>query len=292
VQSVLGDRRKPDDPAAWDFLYDKSAKIGYIRLNAFSETTAAELKEVVEQLQRDGDDPRATARQRAARRRAAEGRLTRLEQALVELAEVEAAKEKQKDKPSKRQPPRASETDPEARLMRMPDGGTRPAYNVQFAADTQSRAVVGVEVTKAGSDAGQDESMRQDIRERTGKPVREQLLDGGFVRLEGIEAAAAEGVTVYLPVPKPRKPGVDPHAPKRGDKPAVAQWRQRMGTDDARQIYKQRAATSETINGETKTYRALGPLGVRGKEKVRCVALWSALAYNVVHFAQQLLGFT
>ena len=65
-----------------------------------------------------------------------------------------------------------------------------------------------------------------------------------------------------------------------------------MGTDEARQIYKERAATSETINGETKTYRALGPLGVRGKEKVRCVALWSALAYNVVHFGLQLLGVT
>jgi hypothetical protein len=134
--------------------------------------------------------------------------------------------------------------------------------------------------------------MRQDIQERTGAKVREQLLDGGYVSLEGIRRAAAEGVTVYEPVPKPRKEGVDPHAPKRGDQPAVAHWRQRMGTDAARQIYKQRAATSETINGETKTYRALGPLGVRGKEKVRCVALWSALAYNVVHFAPQLLGFT
>src|SRR5439155_13229740 len=106
------------------------------------------------------------------------------------------------------------------------------------------------------------------------------------------QRAAAAGVAVYLPVPKPRKAGVDPHAPKRGDQPAVAAWRQRMGTAAAQQVYKERASTSETVNAELKTYRGLGPLGVRGLGKVRCVALWSALAYNVVHFAQHLLGFT
>ena len=103
-------------------------------------------------------------------------------------------------------------------------------------------------------------------------------------------AAAREGVTVYAPVPKPRKKDVDPHAPKKTDSPAVIEWRQRMGTPEAKELYKQRAATVETVNAECKTYRGLGPLLVRGMNKVRCVALWSALAYNLMHFGKHLVA--
>ena len=92
-----------------------------------------------------------------------------------------------------------------------------------------------------------------------------------------------------MPVPKPRKAGVDRYAPKPTDSAAVAEWRQRMGTKAAKQVYKQRSSTIETINGELKTERGLGPLLVRGLRKVQCAALWSALAYNVVHFGPILL---
>jgi carboxyl-terminal processing protease len=54
VQAVLGDQRKTDNPHDWDYLLDKENKIGYIRLNAFSETAAAEMKAAVEDLERQG----------------------------------------------------------------------------------------------------------------------------------------------------------------------------------------------------------------------------------------------
>ena len=207
----------------------------------------------------------------------------------MELAKVEEAKAQQKNKPSKPQPPRASTTDPEARLMRMPDGGTRPAFNLELASDCDSRAIVGVEMTNAGSDAGQDEPMRAQVEDRADEAIDEQLLDGGYISLEAIERAAAEGVTLYMPVPKPRNAGVDAYAPKLTDSEPVAQWRQRMGTDAAKEVYKQRSSTIETVNGELKTYRGLGRLVVRGLNKVQCLALWSVLAYNIVHFAPYLL---
>ena len=62
-----------------------------------------------------------------------------------------------------------------------------------------------------------------------------------------------------------------------------------MGTQATKQLYKQRSSTIETINGELKTERGLDRLLVRGLRKVQCVALWSALAYNVVHFGPILL---
>ena len=263
-------------------------------VNSFQEEETLEkhlqaAREHLEAVKQAAADPKRSAQQKGARERAAREHQQRLEQALVELEKVKQAKAQQKDKPSKDAPPRASSTDPEARLMRMPDGGTRPAYNLELAADCDSRAIVGVEMTNAGSDAGQDEPMRDQVEARTNQAVAEQLMDGSFVRLEGIERAAAEGVRLYMPVPKPRKAGVDRYAPKPRDGAAVAEWRQRMGTKVAKQVYKQRSSTIETINGELKTFRGLGSLLVRGLRKVQCAALWSALAYNLVHFGPLLL---
>jgi hypothetical protein len=84
----------------------------------------------------------------------------------------------------------------------------------------------------------------------------------------------------------------DPYQPRPGDSEAVKEWRKRMGSDEGKAVYKQRGATSETVNGDLKTYRGLGPLLVRGLAKVKCVALWCALAYNLMHFGCALLGRT
>ncbi len=263
--------------------------------NSFGEREALEqhleaARAHLEAVKRAAADPTTSPRQKAARERGARERQERLEQALVELKKVEQAKAQQHDKPTKDHPARASSTDPEARMMRMPDGGTRPAYNLELATDCDSRAIVGVEATNAGSDAGQDASMRDQVEERSEEAIEEQLIDGGFISLEAIERAAAEEVTVYMPVPKPRSVGVNPYAPKPTDSEAVAQWRQRMGTPATKQLDKQRSSTIETINGELKTERGLNRLLVRGLRKVQCVALWSALAYNVVHFGPILLS--
>jgi transposase len=243
-----------------------------------------------EAIQQSAADPSLSAQQKAARKRAARQRVERLERALLELEKVEQAKARQKEKPTKIHPGRTSATDPEARMMRMPDGGTRPAYNLELATDCHSRAIVGVEATNAGSDAGQDVPMRDQVEARADEAVQEQLVDGGFVSFEAIDRAAVEEVTFFAPVPEPRKAGVDRYLPKATDSAAVALWRQRMGTTAAKRIYKQRSSTIETINGELKCYRGLVPILVRGLRKVQCAALWSALAYNVVHCAPILLS--
>ena len=55
-------------------------------------------------------------------------------------------------------------------------------------------------------------------------------------------------------------------------------------------IYKQRASTSETVNADLTTHRGVGRLPVRGVSKVKCMVLWSVLAYNVMHFAKELIA--
>jgi hypothetical protein len=189
--------------------------------------------------------------------------------------------------------PRVSTTDAEARVMKMPNGGYNPAVNVQLATDTASRAIVGVEVSPEGSDsAGLSAPMRQQVEKRTAGKVQEHLLDGGYLRTQDIEEAHQQGVALFVPPKAARHAGRRGRElePKPGDSEAVRAWKQRMRSGEGKQIYRQRAATSETVNAELRTCRGLSRIGVRGLAKARCVALWCALAYNVMHFATVLLG--
>lgn len=225
----------------------------------------------------DKDDPTRVDRQRAAAERAARERHERVAKALSELRELQETKpETEKDSA------RISTTDPEARVMRMADGGYRPAYNVQFAVDTDSRAIVGVGVTAIGSDMGQITPMIEDVERRTGKTAEEWLVDGGYASLEQIQSAGEQGVKVLAPLPKPRLPEINPHVPKKGDPQHVAAWRHRMGTAAAKKVYKLRAATSECANADLRAHRGLRHLPVRGLEKTLMIGLWMALTYNAL----------
>lgn len=242
-----------------------------------------------------------SARQRAARKRAAEEKLERLEQAVAQLPELkqrqaEAARRAGRGKRGEQiraRQPRVSTTDAEARVMKMPNGGFNPAVNVQLAADTESRAIVGVEVSNEGSDnAGLSAPMRRQIERRTGGKVEQQLIDGGYMRTEDIEQAQAHGVELFVP-PKPARAPQNRGRelkPKPGDSEAVLAWKLRMASEEGKEIYKQRAATSETVNADLRSYRGLTQITVRGLSKIRCVALWCALAYNLMHFATALLS--
>jgi transposase len=223
------------------------------------------------------EDGAVLSRQAAAQARAAAEQVARVEEALAEMPAVEAAKARNKSKAV----PRVSTTDPDARKMKMTDGGYRPAYNVQFATDVDGRAIVGVAVSNIGSDQPALLPMLDQIIERTGRVPTEELVDGGFVTREAITDAAAQGVTVYAPVPKP-KGDRHPGAPCPGDSPAVIAWRARMATADAKAIYKARAATAEWINADARTHRTLGPLRVRGLTNVHTWVLWIAVAHNMM----------
>jgi transposase len=261
-----------------------SAGAASFRRRPTLEEALAEAQQQVEALREEvEEDPSATdRRQRTARERAARERVEGIKRALGRLPELEARK-----KPQEKDQARCSTTDAEATVMKMADGGFRPAYNFQFATDTGSQMITGVEVETTGSDAGQMVPMVVQVEERTGKVPPEWLVDGGFAQHDQIDSVSAPGVgcTVYAPVPKPKAPKVDRFAAKPGDSAAVAAWRERMSTDQAKVIYKARAATAECINALARG-RGLIRLLVRGVAKVKAIALWYALVHNLLRAAQ------
>ena len=165
--------------------------------------------------------------------------------------------------------------------MKMADGGFRPAYNVQFASDTQSGAVAGVAVDNNGSDMGKMAPMNEALAADYGERPRQHLADGGYAKFDDIEALENAGVEVYAPIPAPRDKNRDRYAPRPDDAPAIAAWRERMGSQAAKDIYKERAATAECTNAQARN-RGLRQFLVRGASKAKSIALLHGLTHNMV----------
>jgi transposase len=281
-----------------------SAGSGSFRREERLHQLLAESQKHVEELRRQVDEPEKLAamavRKRAAQRRAAEDRQKRLEQALAQLPELQQQQQERARRAGhgksgqkiRDKELRVSTSDPEARVMKMPNGGFHPAYNVQLATDPNSRAILGVAVTNQGYDAaGLSEPMRQQVEWRSKRKVTQQLLDGGYLRNRDIERAHQQEVALFVP-PKGARTAKNRGRElqlKARDSAALRAWKQRMASEEGQKIYQQRAATSETVNADLRCYRGLTQLTVRGSSKAYCVALWCALAYNLMHFATALL---
>ncbi len=245
------------------------------------------------------DPGEANRRAQAARERAQRDMEQRVKKALERLPEIEQTKRRNGGKAEEA---RASTTDADASVMKMADGGFRPAVNAQFGTDCESQVIVGVDVVSAGSDMAQLEPMVQQVSERCAQAPKQWLVDGGYPAHEQLDAVAGK-TEVYAPVPEPRakkddqgKPieQADKYAPKSDDSQAVKDWRERMKQPEAQQIYRDRAATAECVNAQARN-RGLTRMPVRGLAKMRCVALLYALAHNLmrtVALAPHLLGLT
>jgi len=229
-----------------------------------------------------GESEPPTKRQQAARERQARQRLERVQQALQEVEKIEAKKAKNRESKRKNRPARASSSDPQARITKMPDGGFRPAFNGHLNVDMNSRLIVGVELSNE-ADPRLLEPMLDQTEDRYGHLMQEHYVDGGIRSNAGVTAAGQRGVAIYSPIPAcyNKTSSKKPEEVLPGDSPQVAEWKQRMLTAEAKEKYKGRAATVEWANALLRN-RGLDRFLVRGIRKARTVLLWYVLAHNLV----------
>ena len=256
------------------------------RLERFLEEAQAQVERLAQE--REHPDPGVSKRKRAAQERAARERKERVERALGELPAVQAAKERQakragKARRAKLNEARVSTTDPEARVMKMPDGGFRPALNVQLATDVESQIIVGVDVINRGTDQGEALAMEDQVARRTGSHPSAYLIDGGYVDLGQIETLEGKGVRVYAP-PRERKDG-QPVSWDRGTTPQVQAWRDRMETAEGKAIYRHRASSAECVNALARERYGLQRFRVRGVAKGMCAVLLLVITHNLLRWA-------
>jgi transposase len=246
-------------------------------LSAAAQARVARLRAELE-----GDPAAGDRRQRAARERAAREREARIAAAQERMHELEAERARRektnKAQVAKQKEPRASTTDAEARVMKMADGGYRPAYNMQIVSEPKSQVIVALDVETSGSDRGLARPAIEALR-ANGQTPSDYLVDGGFTKNSDIEWAHASGTRLWCP-PAQTKHGTDPYAPRPRDSAGVADWRRRMASEAGKQMYRQRAQ-HECINAGARR-SGLVQLTVRGKAKARAVLQWFALAHNML----------
>jgi transposase len=295
-----------------------SAGASSFRSGGRLEELVADVKATLAELAKEADsDPAANEKRlRDRRERRAAERLARLEKAAAKVAEMEAGTRKSKPdseppadatvtappatdppapaagaasdaevSPSGKKPksPRASTTDPEARVVKMPDGGFRPAYNMQIASVAGGQVVVAVDVSTSSSDRGLARPMLEKIEATYGKLPKQHLVDGGFGKNDDIEWAHGAKVAIHCP-PTTNKHNTDPFAPREDDGPGVRAWRQRMQSEAGKATYRKRSI-HECINARFRQW-GLVQLTMRGRTKAAIVLTWHALANNILQGAR------
>ena len=167
--------------------------------------------------------------------------------------------------------------------MKMADGGTRPAYNVQCCTDVATKIILGIDVTNQGNDDGLLPPMLEQLEAEYHRLPEHVLVDGGYPSKASIDAAAAQNVKVYAPLKDEKKQlaaGKDPYQAKRGDSQAMAAFRARRGTAEGQQLYRQRGETAEWVNAGMRN-RGLYQVRVRGRAKVRTMVVLQVLVHNL-----------
>ncbi|TXT43889.1 MAG: transposase [Limisphaerales bacterium] len=235
------------------------------------------------------DDPEYTRAQHTRRAAAARDLQQRVEAAIATVTEIQEQRTPAQNQ--KLKPARASTTDAEARVMKMGDGGFRPAYNVQYAVAGSElggpRTIVAAQVTNVGSDMGDLTPMVKQVEERTGQLPKVLLADGGHAKAEDITTLKGMGVDVLVPPPENAK-SID-KLKAEGAGAEVINWRERMNTPAAAKAYRARAGLCELANAHQKSHHGLTQFLVRGLDKVTCVTLLSAIAFNLSQHASHLL---
>jgi transposase len=227
------------------------------------------------ELENEEDEQKKSAKERAARERK-----ERIDEALNQYDDLRKKREKRKKGDGVKT--RVSTTDPDARKMKVANGGYDPAYNVQFATDADARIIVGVDVTNEGTDGGEMPPMHKKVCRDYGKTPDKMLVDSAYVTKESVTTVEAAGTKVVSTIPRSEqleKHGKDPHARQKGDTDEYANFRERMAKEEYKDLYKTRPSVAEFPNADCRN-RNLRQFPVRGLAKVKAVALWHALAFN------------
>jgi transposase/ribosomal protein L34 len=231
-------------------------------------------------------DPAAGERRRkSARLSKAQELARRIAGARKKVDQLEAERKQQAKthakETAKKQAPRASTTDPEARYMRFPDKAIRPGYNLAVA--TACDFVIAIDATDHRNDSGIVAPLIERITANTGKTPERLLIDTDCLVQDDLIDFDKRypSMTVYAP-PQADKETVKPESLRRRElqrrkEPQVLKdWRARMASEEGRDIYARRKHT-ERAHGRMKN-RGLARLPVRGLLKARCFALLHALA--------------
>jgi transposase len=236
-----------------------------------------EVQSLVDQLKSDDDSPGGGS---GVKQASQQQRLERIEEALEQMEDLAARREKRKKGDGKKT--RVSTTDPEARKMKMANGGYNPAFNVQLTSDMDSRIIMGVTVTNEGTDGSELPPMVEQLETRYGHVPKKTVTDSAYSTKSSVTQTTQRGVIPVSSIPRAdqlKKHGKDPYQRQKGDTDEYEAFRQRMIEPENIELCKLRPSVAEFANADYRN-RGLQQFNVRGLAKVQVVALWHAICFN------------
>jgi hypothetical protein len=233
------------------------------------------------------NEPALRESEQQARERGAMDVLDRVGQAIQAVKELQEQRSNSSNKRRQTTEPKASTTDPEARLMKVSNGGFEPSYNVQLAVVGSPMGgpatIIGVQVTSLGSDKHSILPMHEQVEQRTGHKLDTILVDGEHLTHDELRAALAKPLMVIAPVPERWETSEAPQAP------AIAGWIAEMKTEPRKMAYRARKSLVERANAILKERFKLRQVPVRSRRRVLCVFLLAAVVANLMQHGLSLL---
>ncbi|WP_145078684.1 IS1182 family transposase [Aureliella helgolandensis] len=249
-------------------------------LESLQQQAQAHVDRLKKESENESDRSDGDARRQAAVERASRERQERLDEALRQFEEL--SKQRESRRKGDGEKTRVSTTDPDARNMKMANGGFDPAFNVQFATDADSRVIVAVDVINSGTDSGQMAPMHEKVCSTYDKTPKTQLVDSAYATKGDVKTVESKGTEVVSTIPRGsvlESKGKDPHAQQPGESDEYTAFRARMAKEEYKELYKTRPSVAEFPNADCRN-RNLRQFKVRGLVKVKAVALWHAVAFN------------
>jgi transposase len=154
-------------------------------------------------------------------------------------------------------------TDTDSRIM-IASTGFEQCYNVQAAADGDSRLVVAAAVSSNASDAGQLVPMVEAAMENTDRPVNVVLADAGYGKEAELVKLQEAEIDAYVAI------GREGQASKRTleRRPAAEAMQRKLNTKRGRARYRKRKHIVEPVFGWVKNVLGFRSFSLRGLTKV------------------------
>lgn len=150
------------------------------------------MRELDRRAAEDGEG--ADRKREAAQRRAAEEAVDRATAALEKLKQLEASQAPRDGKEI-----RVSDSEPDARKMKHPDGSWAPSYNVQVSTEPKSRMIVSIEVSTEANDTRALLPAVEKVKENTGQQPRQVIADNGYATRSNVDGCSARNIELIAP---------------------------------------------------------------------------------------------
>ena len=246
-------------------------------LEQLQQQAREHIKRLKQEAESEAARQEGDARRRAAAERAVREREERIAEALRQHEKLSQQREKRKKGDG--ETTCVSTTDPDARKMKMANGGYDPAYNVQFVSDGDARMIVHVDVSNEGTDGGEMAPAHEKVCKTYGRVPERALVDGAYATKDGVTAVEIAGTEVVSSLPRVEqleKHGKDPHARQRGDTDQYAAFRAAWQTPNTNDYtaYGPRSLSSPTPIAVTAICGSSGFAGWSRSKRSPCGTRW------------------